>query len=544
MSNTAPLPTLLALPAELLQHVLILLEPRDLASVAQTCHALLVHSYDDQIWQPLVNRNLRYPITAPAPLRSFRELYIAHHPHWFILRHPLWFSDANPHGKLVISRYDAQRGCILAYAVAAERLNHVLQWWEKDPEVVIHGFNPRPSLDLDKPVVKLDVGSPRTNNLPNNEPSDRDYAPPSVYSKETIMETTDTAGVHSSLMLCRALPKVAIGEQTEVWPPHLFQSESRVRSRSGNGFQSSGHRPTRYEEVSQHHFRVRKWVEYHHRRPTSAANMTTSPHAYAAALGINEGPYFDGHRTSSSNGGMSILMNEEVQTFATLPESIYTATPDKPWQGLWCGDYSGHGVEWLIITQPDKKDERPLPPGMDWLRQWFRGGRRGSSSSQSSYASAQEEIYYDEAIRQQVYTDPGPSTESPIKPSAVLSGFTDLPHPRTVEETTDNFDAPSGRLEAIKLTGDPNIPRGQYTFIAPDIGHGGLLRIADEETFRGARIVRSAGHIAGRGFQEDQYTPSQLIMISHDRVAQFWEGFGHISYYQRVDVDALMKLAV
>ena len=40
---------------------------------------------------------------------------------------------------------------------------------------------------------------------------------------------------------------------------------------------------------------------------------------------------------------------------------------------------------------------------------------------------------------------------------------------------------------------------------------------------------------------EDQYTPSQLIMVSHDRLAQFWEGFGHISYYQRVDVEALMK---
>ena len=30
-------------------------------------------------------------------------------------------------------------------------------------------------------------------------------------------------------------------------------------------------------------------------------------------------------------------------------------------------------------------------------------------------------------------------------------------------------------------------------------------------------------------------------MISHDRLAQFWEGFGHISYYQRVDLDALIN---
>ena len=33
-------------------------------------------------------------------------------------------------------------------------------------------------------------------------------------------------------------------------------------------------------------------------------------------------------------------------------------------------------------------------------------------------------------------------------------------------------------------------------------------------------------------------------MISHDRLAQFWEGFGHISYYQRVDLDALTKFDI
>jgi hypothetical protein len=32
---------------------------------------------------------------------------------------------------------------------------------------------------------------------------------------------------------------------------------------------------------------------------------------------------------------------------------------------------------------------------------------------------------------------------------------------------------------------------------------------------------------------------SQLILISHDRLAQYWETFGHVSFYQRVDVDAL-----
>jgi len=59
-----------------------------------------------------------------------------------------------------------------------------------------------------------------------------------------------------------------------------------------------------------------------------------------------------------------------------------------------------------------------------------------------------------------------------------------------------------GRIEAVKLTGDPNIPRGEYTFIAPDISRDGLLRVAQEEIFKGARVVRCVGHIAAAGFRE------------------------------------------
>jgi hypothetical protein len=30
---------------------------------------------------------------------------------------------------------------------------------------------------------------------------------------------------------------------------------------------------------------------------------------------------------------------------------------------------------------------------------------------------------------------------------------------------------------------------------------------------------------------------SQLILISHDRLAQYWETFGHVSFYQRVKIE-------
>ena len=532
--------SILGLPAELLQHILSYLEPLDLGSVAQTCTALSAQSYDDQIWQPIINRNLARPITEPTPLKSFRELYLAHHPHWFLPKHQVWFADSPPYGKLVIARYDERRGCIEAYAVAARRGRHALESWEKDREVVIHSFNPEVSLHLDQPVLKLDVDSPRTSDQSNHNPSDRAYGPPSRYSKEILMETSVEAGLYSSFMLCRQLPRAAMSEQTSVWPPMRLPAETRVRNDSGDGYLSAGHRPTRLDEVSQHNFRLRKWVEYTGRRTTPTLLPFNSPNGLSAALGLNNAPpaYFNAGLSSTERGGMSIRMPEDIATYATLSRKASMPRPGKEWQGIWCGDYSGHGCEFLVITQPDKEDEQPLPEGMDWLRAWFRGGIRRSSSesSEGSYVSAQEQLEVDAraAAARQIagfVANTGEDREAAqlaaeqlLQPHEVLGGFTEAESSSVSaqvqtakeaqyipEEFTDYPDAPTGRLEAIKLTGDPNIPRGEYTFIAPDIGHGGFMRVCDEEKFKGARVVRSAGHIAGRGFREG----TSLHVVQH-----------------------------
>lgn len=487
MEDTQETSPLLELPAELMYHILSYLSPVDLARVAPTCQHLKTLSYDDRIWKDIISKNLPEPITECTPLKRFRNLYVIHHPHWFLTRHRIWFSDSEPNGKLLVARYDQRRGCIEAYAVTAVRGGHEIEFWEKNTNVIIHSFNPRVSLDLNQPVLKLDVDSFRTDDQTNTYPSDRAYAPASRYSKETLMETFAEPGLYGSFMLTRRLAPDAIGPSTAVWPPLRFPAHSRVRNNSSDGYNSAGHRPSTLEEVSEHNFRLRKWVEYTGRRSSPRIMSFTSPNGLSAAMGLG-GNYF----ASLHGGGMSVRMPEDITTYATLPPECYTPTRAKPWQGIWCGDYSGHGCEFLVVLQPDADDERPLPSGMDYLRDWFRGEpRRGSDSSEGSFASAQEE---------QLSTGAESDVAAADDAFEVLST-----HDEIMPDMTDVPDAPTGRIEAIKLTGDMNIPRGEYSFIAPDIGTGGFVRVADEEIFRGARIVRSAGHLAQRGFRDGEF---------------------------------------
>lgn len=38
----------------------------------------------------------------------------------------------------------------------------------------------------------------------------------------------------------------------------------------------------------------------------------------------------------------------------------------------------------------------------------------------------------------------------------------------------------------------------------------------------------------------DRYIKSQLILISENRIAQFWVGFNLISFFERVDIDKFL----
>jgi len=456
--------TILTLPTEIIDYILSFLGPFDLVSLSSTCHKLYVHSKSDLAWQRHVQANVPgVQITSPSPCKTYRELYMRHDPHWFISKYKIWFCDYFLTGKIMIARYDPRRGCIEGYRLVAERTPPTFDPWEADDEVLVHSFNPRCRLHLDQPILQLEAQS-----LDKLMAAAGKTRPRNAFYAETpmILDSRSNNGVFSNFLLTKPVPPSLAHPSMQLWPPPTIPARHRVRNASQEAFVGSGHKPQKRSEVSNQAFRIRRWME-----------MAAGQH------------------------GSGVHLGEEVYTYATLDPKLYTPTKEKPWRGIWVGDYSGHGCEFLLMNQPD--NETPF--------------------DEASVVQAEDETVEEWQARKE-------------------------------EERIYR-----GSIEAIKLTGDPNVPRGEYTFVADDISRAGYVRTATEERFKGARIVRSRGHIAARMFRDgeysalfygsmtgpnralDKYIESQLIMISHNRLAQYWVGFGHISFYERVDIDQFLS---
>lgn len=408
----APLPAkphqsyLVALPSELIDHILAFLNPTELAIISSICHILNDHAKSDINWFRHVQENVPgVQLTSPSPCKSYRDLYVSHDPYWFLSKYKIWFCDYFLTGKIIIARYDARRGCLEGYRLVAERPAPAFEPWEVDDEVVIHSFTPKCRLHLDKPVVHLDALSPE---------SQVSSKPRSVhhFNVETTMQSNERNGVFSNFLLARAVQE---HPSMQLWPPPHIPALQRVRTASQEAFIGSGHKPQKLSEVSTQAFRIRRWME-----------MT-------------------------SQNGPGVHLGEEVYTYATLDPKLYTPTEEKPYRGIWVGDFSGHGCEFLLVNQPDSEpfDEASVV-------------QKDDETAQEWELRKKEEMIY------------------------------------------------RGSLEAIKLTGDPNVPRGEYTFISDDIGEDGFIRTATEARFNGARIVKSRGHVAARMFRDGEFSTSFL----------------------------------
>ncbi|KAH7402894.1 hypothetical protein BKA66DRAFT_13121 [Pyrenochaeta sp. MPI-SDFR-AT-0127] len=492
--DAAEVSPLLALPSELIHNIISHLTLSDLLTIGCVNHALHDHSLQDTLWEPFVQAQVPSPIPRPTN-KTWRELFKQHHPYWFLAKKKIWFADIAHTGKLLVARYDHRINAIEAYTVVAERRQPTFQTWDYNPDAIIHTFNPRIQLDLNVPVIRLDAEAYENASRDSGQRLQTEILM-SVYSGAPRA----SAGLFSKLMLTRPWPTAITTAATPVWPPLTLPSLERTRNDAPpSGFRQPSQKPAVLDQLSTSTFRIRKWVEF-----------------------------------SSRPQGVSMRIGEDVSTWATLPEEFYTPTPKKPWQGIWCGDYAGHGCEFLAIMQPD--DPKPLPERAEWALRARE--REGSVSSAGSWSTAPDAALSGDEDEPETADD----LEDSVATLQEAFHETEAGSPAEPMETGEDESIYSGRIEAVKLTGDPNIPRGEYTFIAPDIGPNGLLRVATEDIFKGARIVKSVGHIAARGFRDDNYMTSQLILISHDRLAQYWETFGHVSFYQRVDIDAFTRV--
>jgi len=520
--------TLEALPAEIVTHILTFLPSNALAALSQTSQLLRSHALNDLLWMQYVKDELPNSgnVTTPAPAQYWKELYIAHHPYWFLVRNKIWFSDNPNTGTLILTRYNQSRGCIEGYRLVAEHGAHTFDFWTHNPDVIIHTFNPKVRLWTDDPVIKLDL---------------RSHTDGSRLQKEVSMQTGSQHGICSMISLCRPIPKELQDPSMALWPPSIIPSTERVRNESPNKFRTDVHRPQSIALMSEYSFRIRKWLEF--------SNLTQPL--------------------------SSVRMGEDVMTFSTILEESYKPTKERPWQGIWVGDYSGHGCEFLLVLQREVTSNTRLtllpstgnlPEGMSIAEMEAETTEQGMPSFQPS---SSEEIEFESdgneaepsavpQIDNGAQVNFGDDGLAMVGAPPVSSNYIQIGPPESImppdsEDRTmrpDQFAAghslqeipPLGRLEAIKLTGDINVPRGQYTWIAEDIGPKGLIRVADEQMFAGARMIKSWGRIAGRGFRHDRFIPSQLIMISHDTLAQYWEVCWPTSDYECLPADSSIRI--
>lgn len=435
---SATLTPLFSLPSELIHGILTYLSAYDLLAVSASCWTLRKHALVEGHWHRLVQMNIPGVwLTSPSPCASFRELYAKHDRVWFLPKYKIWFCDRDLMGRLIVVRYDPRRGCIEGYQLLAVSSGNSFEHWPADDKVVIHGFEPKINLHLDKAILQFHVQEEEANEAFKSRPGANRFADEMPMALDERMR-----GMYSNFQLTRPLTSADADERLagdypydRVWPPPAIPARHHVSgARSGQGLVSLNQddKPRSRSQTSDQTFRIRQWMELagspvppHYMRPQGVPGMPT-----VESMLDNDAP-------------VSVHIGEETVTYSTLDPVLYTPTPNKPWRGIWVGDYGGHGCEFLLINQPDD------PPATD----------EELGLSRNDYETDKE--------------------------------WAERQHLGRVHR---------GRLEAIKLTGDPNIPRGEYTFVVEDLGVNGCVGIATDTVFAGARVVKSKGHIAGTGF--------------------------------------------
>ncbi|KAK3388619.1 hypothetical protein B0T20DRAFT_425907 [Sordaria brevicollis] len=527
--QTSPL---VHLPLELLESVFDHLSAIDLVAVSATCRHLRTIANSEFRWQGLVQENVPgYKVTSCYPYNSFRKLYQAHDPRWFLPKYKIWFADDSLYGRLIIARFDHRRGCIEGYQLVASVPDDIWEDDVLDNGTMIRKHDFRVGLHLDQPVFQLDPEnqSPESDNATvrlwqdldfvrykdNNDNNGDSSKPKPKFKVEvraqggsSISAGSRSRSFHANLFLAKAQHlRNAIHDTEELMDAHdvrdllhtdlsrsLSTRDYLVRSTipgavipgGGHGLRAAV--PPGMMTILRDKYWPPPTVESPHRvanvgpvgvnggyNADATSKILQNPPATRAEISDHA---FHLRRWVEFGRVMRAHIGEELVTYSTLDARLYTPTPEKPYRGIFVGHYGPHGCEFILMHQPDDD-----PRSFEELER-----REGETDEEFEQRKRDAKVY-------------------------------------------------RGGIAGIKLTGDPNVPRGEYTFVAKDIGEEGFVKVADEEEFLGARVVKAKGHVAEHNFRDDDWIDCDLFLASHNRLALHWHRWDMTSVFERVDID-------
>lgn len=502
--------SLLDLPSEVIHHICSHATPNCLGRLLSTCQQLRHEVLVDDLWAMRVNSNLPVPLQSPAPMTSWRQLYISFHHFWFLLRHRLWVSNLVYHGGLLVARWNARDTSIDLIEVVGNMGPVTERPYSETNTIQVVTYQPRHALLIERPFFKIRAHYPDKIQqwiyqsglcpLLCGQPGVRqgvlDYASFAGHRPPAVLHLAEHLDYEEKR-------RVRYGDR--IWPQPQVPAPGRVKRCD------SRNRPIdRFCNPSQAAFRYRSAPNF----PLLAHDMKVSQSE------VNR----RGEPTS-------------FRTFGTIDPSCYTPTAAKPYQGIWCGDFNGHGMEYLLILQPDEGDLAFELDYLDILKGRVRKNRVEPTEwdddvilhgFEDHTPQANPPEAFTPVVRlpppaeneDENYSDDGFQKLVPGRPLEVIEDFDDVENenledpypalPRDVDPhnlghhfiaATKPGGTKSGeRLVAIKLTGDPNVPRGEVSWVAYCLGRAGYLSHCHEPEFRGGKRVVSQGHVAYRGF--------------------------------------------
>ncbi|RPA97363.1 hypothetical protein L873DRAFT_1691259 [Choiromyces venosus 120613-1] len=242
-------------------------------------------------------------LKSPTPYTRFRGLYASLRDHLW-LHGKMWMGNRSWTGYILLSTYNSRTGAIDLTTILATRSGgnnkENIVPWSRDESISVAIFDPQVSLWV-VPLLSFDKDTVL-------DPSDNEMKPP-----------TQVRHVYRSLFRASAVPPELQISSKRYWPPPHIPAVERAEDVLSCIKDSLENKPLPAEAIDSV-FRIRKWVVFGG-APVPSVVM-------------------------SRNG-----IDDEVETFAAIREEHYTPDEEHPYRGVWVGDYSIHGCEFILFHQ-------------------------------------------------------------------------------------------------------------------------------------------------------------------------------------------------